>query len=255
MHRYSLALRGLLPTLLLFSASSGLFAQSAEVTTVSAADGSAIVAPDSIASSWGTNFTTQTVGAVNLPLPTTLGGLQVSITDSADAQANAGLYMASPNQINLMISPAASVGMGSVIVTSGPKEFTGDILISNVAPTLFTANMMGTSTAAGQALNVSSGGVATLNNALGSVTLGAANSNAYLMLYGTGIRRHSLNPVQALINGVKVPVLYAAAQSEFAGLDQVNIGPLPASLAGAGAVNIELFVDGVPANVVTATFQ
>lgn len=255
MHSYSLALRGLLPALLLFSASAGLFAQSADVTTVSAADGSAIVAPDSIASSWGANFTTQTVGAASLPLPTTLGGLQVSITDSADAQANAGLYMASPNQINLMISPAASVGMGSVIVTSGMTEFMGDVLISNVAPTLFTANMMGTSTAAGQVFNVASGGATTLDDNLDSVMLGAADSNAYLMLYGTGIRRHSLNPVQALINGVKVPVLYADEQSEFAGLDQVNLGPLPASLAGAGAVDIELFVDGVPANVVTATFQ
>jgi uncharacterized protein (TIGR03437 family) len=90
---------------------------------------------------------------------------------------------------------------------------------------------------------------------LNSVTLSAANSNTYLVLYGTGIRRHSLNPVQALIDGVKVPVLYADEQGQFAGLDQVNIGPLPASLAGAGAVDIELFVDGVPANVVTATFR
>jgi uncharacterized protein (TIGR03437 family) len=250
----SLALR-LLPALLLVGASAGLFAQSAGITTVSAADGSSIVAPDSIASSWGTNLTAQTVGAVDLPLPTTLGGLQLTITDSADAQANAGLYMVSPNQINLMIAPAASVGMGSVLVTSGTKEFIGDVLISNVAPTLFTANMMGTGTAAGQSLNVSNAGVATLNNALNSVTLSAANSNTYLVLYGTGIRRHSLNPVQALIDGVKVPVLYADEQGQFAGLDQVNIGPLPASLAGAGAVDIELFVDGVPANVVTATFR
>lgn len=254
MNRFSLILRGLSPTLLLLAASVGLSAQTADVTTVSAADGSAIIAPDSIASSWATGFTTETAGADSLPLPTMLEGIDISITDSADAEAMAGLYMVSPDQINLMIPASAAVGRGSVSVSTDDGDRTGDVFISNVAPTLFTANMMGTGLAAGQSLSVSQG-TSVLDDSLGSVAVGAANTDAYLMLYGTGIRRHSANPVQALVDGIKVPVLYADSQGEFEGLDQVNIGPLPAELAGRGTVDIELFVDGVPANVVRATFQ
>ncbi len=40
------------------------------------------------------------------------------------------------------------------------------------------------------------------------------------------------------------------AHSVFPGLDQINIGPLPRSLAGRGAVEIRITVDGVEANVV-----
>ena len=38
------------------------------------------------------------------------------------------------------------------------------------------------------------------------------------------------------------------------GLDQVNIGPLPSSLAGRGSVTILLTADGLTANAVQANF-
>ena len=44
-------------------------------------------------------------------------------------------------------------------------------------------------------------------------------------------------------------VQYAGPQNVYEGLDQINL-KLPRSLAGAGLVDIELVVDGVPANVV-----
>jgi uncharacterized protein (TIGR03437 family) len=47
-----------------------------------------------------------------------------------------------------------------------------------------------------------------------------------------------------------VPVLSAGAQSQYAGLDQVNV-ELPGSLRGRGDVDVALAVDGKPANVVT----
>jgi uncharacterized protein (TIGR03437 family) len=52
-----------------------------------------------------------------------------------------------------------------------------------------------------------------------------------------------------------VPILGAAAQTEFPGLDQVNIGPIPRSLIGRGEVEIALTVRGVEANRVTVVFQ
>jgi uncharacterized protein (TIGR03437 family) len=54
---------------------------------------------------------------------------------------------------------------------------------------------------------------------------------------------------------VNVTVLSSGAQSVYAGLDQVNIGPLPASLTGARPANIVLTADGQTANTVNVTFQ
>jgi uncharacterized protein (TIGR03437 family) len=69
------------------------------------------------------------------------------------------------------------------------------------------------------------------------------------MLFGTGIRGASSGGVKVAIAGAEVPVLSVSAQSQFAGLDQVNI-ELPASLAGKGEVPVQLSADGVTANTV-----
>jgi len=72
------------------------------------------------------------------------------------------------------------------------------------------------------------------------------------MLFGTGIRGSSTGGAIATIAGEPVPVLGATAQGSFAGLDQVNLGPLPRTLAGRrGTVGVALIVDNVPANRVT----
>jgi uncharacterized protein (TIGR03437 family) len=79
----------------------------------------------------------------------------------------------------------------------------------------------------------------------------------YLVLYGTGIRHHSNNPVKATINGVLVPVTYAGAQSTLPGLDQVNLGPLPQTLTGTGkaSLSVVVLVDGIPSNTTLIGIQ
>jgi len=77
----------------------------------------------------------------------------------------------------------------------------------------------------------------------------------YLVLFGTGIRgRSSLAAVSATVGGVAVPVVFAGDSGQFVGLDQVNIGPLPRSLKGAGQAIVLLTVDGNTANTVTVAF-
>ena len=56
------------------------------------------------------------------------------------------------------------------------------------------------------------------------------------------------------VDGVPVPFSGPVPQGQFEGLDQLNIGPLPRSLAGRGEVEIVVTVDGKQANVVTAAF-
>ena len=75
-----------------------------------------------------------------------------------------------------------------------------------------------------------------------------------MLLFGGGFRGFA-ESVTATVNGVAVPVLGAVPQGEFVGLDQINIGPLPASLAGSGEVEIVLIADGKVANTVTVAIK
>jgi uncharacterized protein (TIGR03437 family) len=85
------------------------------------------------------------------------------------------------------------------------------------------------------------------------ISLGPPSEEVYLELFGTGIR--NAKNVTVTVGGAGVPVLYSGAAPGFAGEDQVNIGPLPQSLAGQASVNILLTADGQAANTVNVTIQ
>lgn len=230
--------------------------QAATLTNVSAANYRAIVAPDSIVSGWGTALATSTASASSANLPQTLAGVQLTLVDSTNTSSQPGLYMVSPMQINYVVSSEAKLGRGTV--TASGSNASGPILLSNVSPAIFTANSEGTGVPAGQL--VANGMVTTLFQSGSGGTFTASpialgSGPAYLVLYGTGIRGKSKNPAVAMIGDTKVPVQYAGSQSQFPGLDQINIGPLPASLAGRGSSEVVVCVDGVPSNPVQVTFQ
>jgi len=84
------------------------------------------------------------------------------------------------------------------------------------------------------------------------VDLGSSGDQIYLELYGTGLRGGSAT---ATVGGVNVPVIGPVPQGQFIGLDQINLGPLPRTLAGRGEVEIALMVAGQPSNVVTVTIR
>jgi uncharacterized protein (TIGR03437 family) len=72
------------------------------IVVQSAAAPVAVVAPDSLASIFGANLAFTTVQAVSQPLPVLLGGVTVTMQDSAGNSAAAGLLYVSPQQINLL---------------------------------------------------------------------------------------------------------------------------------------------------------
>jgi len=84
------------------------------------------------------------------------------------------------------------------------------------------------------------------------ISLGAATDTVYVTLYGTGVR--AAQRVQAFVAGQPVPVLYAGAQGQYQGLDQINIR-LPRTLAGSGEVSVYLVADGKTSNMVTLRVQ
>ncbi len=79
----------------------------------------------------------------------------------------------------------------------------------------------------------------------------------FLLLFGTGIRGVLGDGiVSATLGGADVTVSGTAIQSEFVGLDQVNIGPLDRdTFQGRGEVDLILTVGDKIANTVTVNFQ
>jgi uncharacterized protein (TIGR03437 family) len=227
---------------------------------------SASFAPDEIASFFGvTGLKGDTSAAV--PLTTSLGGVTVSILDSTGTSRQAELYgvFASAKQINFLVPSGTPAGQAAVTVTlPGGATLNTMIEIAAAAPGLFTANMSGEGAYAGQIIYVNAAGLQTVTNSVvpsgagnafqpNSVNVNAPGMQAYLVLYGTGLR-HATMPTAA-INGVSVPVLYSGAQGQFDGVDQVNIGPLPATLAGAGQVNLVITAASQTANAVAVDIQ
>jgi uncharacterized protein (TIGR03437 family) len=80
------------------------------------------------------------------------------------------------------------------------------------------------------------------------IDLGPATDAVYLTLFATGLQ--NAKNVAVTVGAQTVPVLYAGVQGTYDGLDQINVGPVPRSLAGSGRVNIILTADGQTANPV-----
>jgi uncharacterized protein (TIGR03437 family) len=219
------------------------------------------VATESIISVYGTDLAGSTVQVVTLPLPTSLNGNTVTVTDSAGVARPAPLYYISPLQINFEIPAGTATGTATVTIQNqnGTIQST-TISIGGVSPGIYELNGSGLVAAwilpvisgAQQALQsvfqVVSGNVVAL-----PVNLGPSTEQVYLEIYGTGFR--NAKNISATVGGLSVPVLGWAATAQFVGEDQVNIGPLPRSLAGQGSVNIIVTADGQQANTVTVTVQ
>jgi len=211
------------------------------------------VAPDELASLYGSNLASQTASATSQPLPTSLGGVTLSVTDSTGAQRSAPLIYTSAGQVNFVVPDGTAPGTATFSLTSGSTVTSATFNLLAVAPALFTMNGSGTGVAAATAASPvfqcgTSGCVAVPINL-------AADAPNYLTLYGTGIRnRSSLTNVQVTVNGVSVPVEYAGPQPTYAGLDQVNV-LLPLTLSGSGLSDLVVTVDGHTSNAVQIDVQ
>jgi uncharacterized protein (TIGR03437 family) len=226
--------------------------------------GAGSLAPSSFAVVFGANLAAL-ASAVNPG--TTLGGTGIQITDASGKTSNAMLYFASPAQVNLMLPANLSLGMGTMTVqTQTGISAATPISIAAVSPGLFSADASGTGVAAGNALLVSADGTQTqlpISSCSGTppvctaipIDLGTSSDSVYLSLFGTGIRgRSALAEVTATIGGIAANVIYAGAQPDYPGLDQVNLQINPA-LRGRASVPIALTVNGAAANVVTVAIQ
>ncbi len=217
------------------------------------------LAPEAFVAAFGSNLAAAT--EVGYDLPTTLGGVTVTITDSAGEMHAARIYVVSPKQINYLIPAGVAFGEAVVTVKRDNQIVAEDTVeIAAVSPGIFSAASNGEGVAAAVFLRVNPDGSRTdgviFDGSLAPIPLdmGPEGSQLYIFLYCTGMRNHMGN-VSVKVNGIEAPYSGPVDQMQFAGLDQLNVGPLPRSLIGGGEVDIEVMIDGKDANVVTAAFQ
>ena len=196
-------------------------------------------------------FGSQTVVNSSIPVPTTLGDVQVTV-----AGIPAPLLYVSPSQINFQVPGATPTGGTQEIQVI--RASTGQLLaswvfrIDSVSPGLFTANATG------------SGQVAAINQD-NSVNDGThpAKAGTYISLYATGqgvvdgmpadgqpAPTNTLITAQipnVFINGFQVPtsdVQFSGLAPGFVGLWQIN-AKIPANVPP-GQVSVFIIVDGIP---------
>ena len=199
------------------------------------------VAPGSLASAWGS----QLAGS---------SGANVTVTDQAGTARQAAVSYTSPSQVNFRIPPGTAAGDATIAITSGSTLTTVPARIAAVAPGIFQLNA--TALAAALVVRVKADQSQSFENVY---QLGAGNTvtpspidlgtgTVYLSLFATGLQ--SAQSAAVTVGGQNIPVLYTGAQGTYDGLDQINAGPLPRSLAGSGRVTVVVTAGGQTANPV-----
>ncbi len=226
------------------------------------------LAPESIATVFAQGLAARTESATTTPLPTSLAGVTLTVTDSAGVARAAPLYFVSANQLNFLVPAGTASGKARVSIrkhdgTTG----SADILVDPAAPGLFSADATGTGVGLIAAVRADAQGQQSWQPAYrydaqagkivaAPVSLGGQSDRVYLVLYGTGLRHvQPASNVTAEVGGTSVPVTFFGAQSEYVGLDQVNIGPLPRTLAGKGEVAVVVAAGRFKSNAVSVTIQ
>ncbi|MCI0347979.1 MAG: hypothetical protein L0Z53_01010, partial [Acidobacteriales bacterium] len=220
------------------------------------------LASGSIATAFGTEMALSTESAAALPLPKAMAGTMLKMRDSAGIEHTAPLFFASFSQINYQVPAEMSPGPAAINITlDDGRAVTGTTQIVKVWPGLFTANSSGTGAAAGLVLRIRADGSQSNESlvrfdheqnkfAPAAIDLGEETDQVFLILFGTGFSAiSSTSTVSVKVGGVDVPVLYAGAQRDYAGMDQLNLR-LPRSLMGKGEVDVTLTVDSITSNAV-----
>ncbi|HXB72439.1 MAG TPA: alkaline phosphatase family protein [Candidatus Acidoferrales bacterium] len=222
--------------------------------------GTYALAPETIASIYGSGLAAEPLQAQSQPLPTTLGAVTVTLKDANGGVFPAPLFYVSPNQVNWLVPKGAASGAATATLANGNATFTGTAMIASMAPGLYTANQTGQGPVAAQATNGQTYSNTFQCSSAGNCTLTPIDvtSQPFVILYGTGIRGTAPGSNQAnvsvKIGNIDAPVTFAGAQGGFAGLDQVNVA-LPTALKGRGQLVVTVTVNGQASNMGQLLFQ
>jgi len=220
-------------------------------SVVSAANYQPAIAPDSIASIFGTNLARATaIASLDSAgqLPTELAATRVEVNGQT-----AALFYVSPSQINFVVPAGIVPGTTTVVLRATVTNATrsASVQTAPTVPAAFSSDASGRGP--GAILNA-----VTFTRAPFVVQTdnGLANNldtRTRLAAYGTGFR-HAKNAgaraTDSKGNRYDLTVEYAGAAPGFFGLDQLNF-IVPAELDGTGAVSLEILTEDGTSNVVT----
>jgi uncharacterized protein (TIGR03437 family) len=209
------------------------------------------IAPDSIASAYGSRLAT----------PASPTGSTVTVKDSAGVTRSAYIFYSSPTLVNFTVPVGTALGAATVTVTASDGSTNSTkVTVENTVPSLFVLN--GANLVAANVIRANANGntaedIFQFNNGAlvaKPINMGPATDSIFLVLYGTGLRNAGVAGTTVNIAGTSIPVEYAGLQGSYPGFDQVNI-KLPRSLIGKGPVELVMTVNGEAANTVTLTIQ
>ncbi len=246
------------------------------MTAVSATNFYTGLAPESISALFGTDLADSIQVAGSNPLPVTLAGTEVLMTDYSGQQVRAPLFYVSPTQINFKVpqrmlwieDPLLTLGKSITVAVyrNGELVANGFAPFRRIAPGLFTMNPDLVGPPSGTIFRVKADGSTSYEPIAEfdpvkqrfvskPINLGEESDNIYLLLFCSGLRgRKQLSSVSVKVGSTTLPVVYAGQQGDFEGLDQVNV-LLPRSLQGSGEVRLVLSAEGFDANQVRIAFQ
>ena len=217
------------------------------------------VAPGTMVSIFGSNFTdsTSTLLAQSLPLPTNLGGTSVTISGEP-----VPLFFVTAGQIGAILP------FDLVVNTAVPIVVTRNNAVSLPQVVSMISSRPGVFTQTGDGTGV---GLIVIAHSDGSQVLAgngtAATAGDVLVIYCTGLGdvnpraiagdpapvsplAQAIDPVTVAISGVNVPVFFAGPTPNFAGLYQVN-ATVPAGIAPNSAAPLVVTQGGRPGATVT----
>ncbi len=228
------------------------------------------VAPGSIVSVFGVDMAPQLATFDSVPLPKTLAGASLSLSDPASGfNGLAPLYFVSGGQMNIQVPWEANPGATDTFTpaVSGANGAGVNVNVQFFAPGIFTADQSGKGQ--GSILNASTGTLA--------APVGKYNGShpvkrgEYISIYCTGLGLVDNPPADgapspssppantavqpfAIVGGAFAPPSFSGLAPGFIGLNQVNV-QIPADAPTGDAVTIFLTDGFTNSNTVTIAIQ
>lgn len=215
------------------------------------------LAPESIATIFAGGMANGLEIGANGPQPN-LRGVRGVFRSASGTETAAPWFFVSPGQGSFLVPAGTAAGTTTFKIESGDRRWAFPVTIAATAPGVFTANGNGQGAPAAVLLRVAPDNTRSTEfpfvpGAAGFVAapIRFGDDRLFLDLYATGVRGST--SVQVLLGSETLTPLYAGAQPQFIGLDQVTF-ELPRALAGAGKVEVTVVSGGVRGNTVELNF-
>ncbi len=219
--------------------------------------GGTALAPESIATVFVGGLANGLEVGANGP-QANLRGVRGVLRSAAGTEVVVPWFFVSPGQGSFLVPLGTATGATTLKIESGDRRWAFPATIAATSPGVFTANGSGQGVPAAVLLRVTPDNARSTEfpfvaGAAGFVAapIRFGDDRLFLDLYATGVRGSS--SVQVLLGAETITPLYAGAQPQFIGLDQVTF-ELPRALAGAGKVEVTVVAGGVRGNTVELHF-